>query len=361
MSSTIALLTNSLPNVGQGRYAYELYSNLRRMKANVDLLYLGRRWREGKTIEKVNFPKIFDHFLNYEFIFPRRIPSYALYHFTNDFLCRLLKHKSPAIISVLDLSYFKYKRSAPFLARWSLRKSFKYLDLAEKIITISKSTKRDLIEIFDIDPTKISVIYLGVDHKVFHPRDKEKSRKKLGLPMDKKIILNVGTETKIKNIDGMIEIFDQIQKESDDIVLVRAGGTLAKEVTKMIRDKGLEKKIIRKSVPSKNLPYYYSAADVHLSLDKYAGFGLPLVEAMACGCPVIASKIGAFEEVVGKDGMLVNHLDQREVINSVLKLLENEKLREKFRERGLKRAKKFSWEKTARETLKIYKQVLEGK
>ncbi|MDI6884697.1 MAG: glycosyltransferase family 1 protein, partial [Hadesarchaea archaeon] len=62
-----------------------------------------------------------------------------------------------------------------------------------------------------------------------------------------------------------------------------------------------------------------------------------------------------------KDGMLVNHLDQREVINSVLKLLENEKLREKFRERGLKRAKKFSWEKTARETLKIYKQVLEGK
>ncbi len=284
-----------------------------------------------------------------------KIPKYDLSHFQSHVFLSLIRYRRPAIATAIDLVPLKGGLySGTHLE--TVRRSFQFLREAEHIIAISQSTRKDLIEILDIDPEKIKVIYLGVNHEIYRRRNKEEARKALNLPLDKKILLNVGTENENKNIERLIRVFHRLQKRFKDLMLIRVGLT-SDSITKLIDELRLNDEVLRVGFIEDYFNLYYNAADIYICTDLLGGFGLPNLEAMASGCPVVTSQTSAFPEVVGNAGLYFDPQDEDDIFEKIAKMLEDDKLREEYIKKGLERAKLFSWKKMADETMKVYEQV----
>lgn len=284
-----------------------------------------------------------------------KIPRYDLYHFQSHVFLNLIRYRKPAIATAIDLVPLKGGLySGTHLE--AVRRSFQFFKEAEHVIAISQSTRNDLIEILDINPEKIKVIYLGVNHEIYRRRNKEEARKALNLPLDKKILLNVGTENENKNIERLIRVFQRFQKRLKNLILIRVGLT-SSEMTDLIAKLGLSEKVLRVGFIEGYPNLYYNAADIYVCSDLLGGFGMPNLEAMASGCPVATSKTGAFPEVVGEAGLFFDSRNEDDIFEKIAILLENSKLREEYAQKGFERAKLFSWEKMADETMKVYATV----
>jgi glycosyltransferase involved in cell wall biosynthesis len=227
---------------------------------------------------------------------------------------------------------------------------------ADKIICTSESTKRDLIAIHWAKPSKIKVIYPGYDSN-FEPVSKEKTekmRKKYKLSSD--YLLFVGSLRKIKNIPFLIRGFSEYSKKSkEDTRLVLCGGFswFDEKIVPAINDLEANRSLVIKlgHVPRGDLPALYSGAKALVSPSLYEGFGLTLLEAMACGCPVITSNIGSAPEVVDNAALLVNPTNVNELVEAILSM-RNDNFRKKLIELGFKRIKRFRYENFAQEVLK---------
>ena len=354
-----ALLTNFHLKTGMGKYAFELYKNLKN-KIEVDLIGpIGPD--EVKGVREIKEPKLpfLSKTLNAYFYYPRitkSLDNYDIYHLTSEFITRAAKFKKPSVVTVTDIIFLKIGDS-PFFTRYFLKKSLEHLKSAERIISISEYTKKDIIDFFDIDEKKIVVTLLGVD-EIFKKRDKLKCRKSLDLPEDKRIILNVGSEEPRKNIPLLIKSFHKLQKNMDDLILIRVGEKRP-EITALVRELGLENKVRHFSnVPEEKLALFYSASDLFVFPSYYEGFGLPPLEAMASGCPVITSNKTSLPEVVGDAGILIDPMDGDKLTEKMNEILTNDKIRNDLILSGLKRARKMTWKRTAKETLKVYEGVL---
>lgn len=230
----------------------------------------------------------------------------------------------------------------------------------DRIIAVSHATKKDIENIFHIPSEKIDVVYEGVNKEYFNPDSDEKDlarfREKYNLP--ERYILCVGTHA-YKNIEGAVKAFNIIKgKIHDPLKLVIAGNkwTLDEEIFQMVKELNLERQIIFTDFfPDEDLKYLYQCAELFLFPSFYEGFGLPVLEAFACGTPVVTSTAGSLPEVAGEAGLLVDPNDSEEIATSVLALLTDKDFREKKRQQGLKQVEKFSWEKAAKETLDILK------
>ncbi|GAG67499.1 unnamed protein product, partial [marine sediment metagenome] len=236
--------------------------------------------------------------------------------------------------------------------------------LAKKIVADSKSTKDDIIKFFKIDPAKVKVVYLASDSRFKKLANQEKDKevlKKYGI--DKKYILSVGTIEPRKNYSTLIKAFNYIKHNNNNFncKLVIVGRTGWKsEATYRERELSLYKDDILfiGRVSDKELVQIYNQAEIFVYPSLFEGFGLPPMEAMSCGLPVIASDSSSLKEVVGDAGILVPSEDYREISKQISYILKNEKITEELKEKSLKQAKKFNWEKTARKTLKIYKEIM---
>ena len=210
---------------------------------------------------------------------------------------------------------------------------------------------------FNIDPSIVRVIYNGLDHNQFKPRDKAVCRKMLGLSEDKVLVLHVGSEEPRKNIPTLIKAFHKFQREIPNAVLIRVGMKTT-VIQRLINSLELGDKVIYfRNV--RDLGYVYSAADLFVFPSSLEGFGLPPLEAMASGCPVIASNRTSIPEVVGDAGILLDPFDVDGFAHWMHKVYTGEKLKVKLIEEGFKRSKMFSWEKCASETLEVYKEALQ--
>ena len=284
-----------------------------------------------------------------------KLPRYDLYHFQSHVFLSLIKHRKPVIATAIDFVPLKSGLySGTHLE--AVRRSFQFFKEAEHIIAISQSTRKDLIELLDINPEKIKIVYLGVNHKIYQERNKVEARQALNLPLNKRILLNVGTENKNKNIERLIRVFHRLQKRFEDLMLIRVGPT-SNEITDLIAKLDLAKKVLRVGFIEGYPNLYYNAADIYVCSDLLGGFGMPNLEAMASGCPVVSSKTGAFPEVVEDAGLLFKPRDEDDIFEKIFTLLENSKLRKEYAQKGLKRAKLFSWKKMAQETIKVYAKV----
>jgi glycosyltransferase involved in cell wall biosynthesis len=219
---------------------------------------------------------------------------------------------------------------------------------AERIICISESTKKDLLCFIDVDPKKVRVIYYGVDHEFFKPRDKPEARRRLGLPLDRPIILNVGSEEPRKNIPTLIKAFGILVKDVPNAMLIRVGSP-TNTIKKLIHSQGLEGKIVYLRPTDEDLSLLYDASDVFVFPSYYEGLGLPLLEAMASSCPVIAGNRSAIPEAVGDGGILLDPFDVDGFAYWMHEVLSNEDLRIKLSEKGYRRSLNFSWDRTAQE------------
>lgn len=376
----ILLINNAPPTAGPGIYAFSIFNLLQQnTQIDVDMAYtfdfpLNRNKIKGNIIFLSRIPSsTINRMLNF-FINPLRIPkTYDVYHIMTQTLGRLSRFIHPSIITVHDIYPLKASLTEPTMYgdlkslpygnkiisaayHTFVRESIKSVKYADVIITPSSYTKKEMISLLHINPHKIQVVPHGIRHELFKPRDKTKIRKKFNLPLNKKIILHVGSENPRKNIPTLIEAFAKLHKDGDhDTILVRVGETRV-TTHKLISAHHLEKSVLEFGLRDQSdLCFLYNAADVLVFPSLYEGFGLPLIEAMASGCPVIAADRTSLPEVLGDAGILCDPLNSDELADAMKRLLDDKELRQKFSQKGLRRAAMYSWDRVVKETVQIFK------
>ena len=232
-----------------------------------------------------------------------------------------------------------------------------YIKRASHIITVSQNTKQDLMKYLKIPENRISVIYNGIDHSIFKPYDVK--------ILDNPYILYVGSERPRKNLSRLFEAFAKVKGEFPELRLVKAGAVGRSEeyrrnVMRKLDSLGITREVIFvEHTSGLDLAHYYSSASLLAYPTLYEGFGLPPLEAMACGCPVVTSNTSSLPEVVGKAGIMVDPYDVDGLAQAMKQVLTDDKLRDDMVGKGLEQAKRFSWEETARKTQEVYNKVAE--
>lgn len=361
LNKLILLINNNPANSGVGRYAFSLYSQLRKMVGTQvgliswDQQLFGRAFRMFRPLRLE-----WAYYIIMLKLLARKLGNKNfLVHITNaGYLSSIIpevKRKSKLlIITVHDLIPYIMPRGT---SDTLVRKHMKKVKFADYLICPSENTKRDLSRFMVFDSGKVKIVYHGVDHDLFRPRDKLEARKKLRLPLDKPMILNVGSEEPRKNIPTLLNAFKKLLSDAPDTLLVRVGERTA-GIENLIKTLGLSGKVLYRRASANELAYYYNAGDMLVHPSFYEGFGNPPLEAMASGIPVIAGNRASIPEVVGDSGILLDPFDIDGFAYWMREVLTNEDLRIKLSEAGYRRSLNFSWEKCAKETLEVYKEVL---
>jgi len=248
----------------------------------------------------------------------------------------------------------------PRLAMLGVRVSQAGIRRVAAVITVSESSRRDLLRFTDFKPSRVHVIPEGVSER-FRPPDSQDGDHPKWAEGRRPRILHVGHCGVYKNIEGILRsIALLVRRLGPQVLFVKVGGPFTQSQLALIARLGLERHVQHLGrVPAKDLPGVYADADLVLMPSLHEGFGLPVLEAMACGTPVIASNQGSLPEVVGDAGLLVEPTDVEAIAAAAERLLTDAELRADLRMRGLERARTFTWERTARETLAVYEKVHE--
>ena len=274
------------------------------------------------------------------------------------YLFLILRRK--IIITCCDIIPLIYPGGYSSFDLFFYRISLSGLKKATKIIAISKSTKNDLIKYLKIPKQKIIVIYPGIDKQNSILKEKRKKELKKRLFSDKKVILYVGSYLKNKNINGLIKVFYEIHKEikSAILVIVNEKEKMPNEYIDLMYNLGVQKMVrFTNHVTDQELVNIYNCSDILIYPSFYEGFGLPPLEAMACGCPVITSNTSSLPEVVGDAGIMVDHNDYNEIAKNAIMLLKNPEIRNKMIMKGLKQTEKFR-NSLSEKVLDIYKELI---
>jgi glycosyltransferase involved in cell wall biosynthesis len=243
--------------------------------------------------------------------------------------------------------------------------SMQGLKKAKRIITDSEYSKKTLIKYLDYPEERIDVIYLGIDHDKFKViKNSRQKLEKYGIENECINVLYVGSEMPRKNLQTLIKAFYKLKKKIPNARLIKLGEHQAPEARErlktLIKKLGLQNDVVFTGyVPEEDLPLFYTAADLFVQPSLYEGFGLPVLEAMACGTSVVSSNATSLPEVVGNAGIMVDPIDVDGFVKAMYEVLTNDGLRENIIKKGLERAKMFTWKKTAEETLKVYEKMEE--
>lgn len=291
------------------------------------------------------------------------VKSNSIFHATN--FITLPTRYAKQVVTIHDLAFMKFPEVVEsniyqYLMRWvpySIKK-------ADQIIADSIQTKADIIEYFTIPEDKINVVYLAADSK-FKKESQEKIeivKVKYKLPI--KYLLYLGTLEPKKNITTLIDVYNQLKQKysiEEKLVIVGTKGWKFNPIFEKIKDLHLENDVIFTGyVDDEDLPSIYSGASVFTFPSIYEGFGIPLLEAMQCEIPVVASNTSCIPEVVEDAGLLIDPYDINKWVEAIYQILINHELRMNLVQKGIEQSNKFSWEKVANETLEVYKKALKG-
>ena len=280
-------------------------------------------------------------------------------HYTNQHFGRVaILSTLPFIVTVHDLERmcFPFSRNS-FGESIGLKLDALAIKKARHVIAVSENTRQDLMRYLGISAAKITVIYNGVDHQKFRPNGSTASE----FPY----LLYVGSERPRKNLRRLINVFAEIKKlpQFGDLKLVKVGKpgrspALRQNTLNMVKQAGLEGEVIfSEQVEDKSLQAFYSSARALVYPSLYEGFGLPVLEAMACGCPVITSNVSSLPEVSGDATLLIDPYSEHALYHAILRILSDLALRNHLISRGLERASHFSWENAAEATLEVYQRT----
>jgi glycosyltransferase involved in cell wall biosynthesis len=288
------------------------------------------------------------------------LPDAELFHATEHLLPPL--GNTPTVLTVHDLIFERYPRYHKRGNYLYLRAAMPlYCQRASAIVAISESTRRDLVSFYHVPESKIHVITEAAALD-FAPRSAEQVaevRARYGLP--ERYILAVGTLEPRKNLSRLIDACGPLFDRGivDDLVLVGSRGWLVDEFDAHLAASRWRKRVILPGfVQELDLPAVYAGATITAQPSLYEGFGLPVLEAMACGSPVCSSSTSSLPEVGGDAARYFDPLSVEDMTTTLAEVAGDDTLRRQMRERGLIRAATFSWERTARETLALYEQVI---
>ena len=286
-----------------------------------------------------------------------------IYHGLAHQIPRSVRQKRlPIVLSVHDLIYRYYPELSPD-TDLNLYES-QLLDacsISDKIVAVSESTKRDLVNFFSISPQKISVIYSACDyryHKTETSETIQQTRSIYGLP--EKYLLYVGSMSERKNLLSVVKALNIIPR-SDRLPLVVVGATTSYSnvVGDYIKNNDLDNWVIfPKRVETEDLPAVYQAAEIFLYTSLYEGFGMPILEALSSGVPVITSNISAMPEAAGPDSRLIDPKRPDEIASSIIDILSDDSLRHKMIENGYSYSQKFDNKIVTEQMLQLYQSTI---
>lgn len=267
----------------------------------------------------------------------------------------------PTVVSVMDLSYVFFPELFNSSDLYQLRNWTRYsVRNAKKVLTISNSSKNDIIKKYRLSEKKVIVTHLGIKNTVsLTPHVYGMNQLQAKYHISDNFILFVGTLQPRKNITRLIEAFSKIEHKNNlQLVVIGKKGWLYEEILEAPKTFGVSDKVkFLHTVSDEELNEFYKYAIFYILPSLYEGFGLPVLEAMKHNCPVITSNISSLPEAGGGAALYVDPENVDDIAKKMTKLLNDEKLRKELIEKGKEQVKKFSWEKTAKETLKVLEEV----
>lgn len=230
---------------------------------------------------------------------------------------------------------------------------------ADAILADSEHCRRAIVERLGIAPERVHLVYLGVDARHYRPRDPNPEiMSRYGLTTGFVNLLYVGTEAPRKNLEGIARAMALLRDRNVPVRLIKVG-QVRPSITgfrSLIKELDLDDAIVwHEHVPEEVLPELYSAADVFVFPSLYEGFGLPVLEAMASGCPVVTSTVTSLPEIAGSAALLVDPHSPEAIAGAIQQIVTDAGLRQELVRHGLERASQFSWRRTAEQTLRIYR------
>ncbi len=292
--------------------------------------------------------------------FNRLVPGAELFHATEHLLPPL--RGVPTVLTVHDMIFKLFPEHQKRLNYWYLNATMPlYCRRADAVVTVSESSKRDILTYYRLDPAKVTVIYEAASAEFVPalPACLEEVRRRHGLP--EQFLIHVGTIEPRKNLTRLIEALRRLRDGGLPIPLLVVGGRgwLYDELFRRLEELEMGD-VVRFSgyVPSADLPILYSAATAAVTPSVYEGFGLPLLEAMACGTPVVCSNASSLPELGGQAAHYFDPYDLEEMAGAIRAVWTDPELQAEMRQRGLAQAARFSWQRAAEETSAVYEQIL---
>jgi glycosyltransferase involved in cell wall biosynthesis len=267
------------------------------------------------------------------------------------------------VVTYHDMTFFFYPGLHTRTKRWffplAIRASARR---ADALIAVSENTRRDSIRILGIPPEKICAIPLGVAAHFRPIADRaclEQTRRKYNLP--DRFILYVGLVEPRKNLPSLIRAYQSLASRGVNQALVVVGrfGWMVSEVLDLVNELGFKDRVhFTGYIPDQDLPMVYNLADLFVYPSVYEGFGLPPIEALACGTPVVTTAVSTMPEHVGEAGVLVPPDDEETLAQAMYKVLVTPSLRQELAKKGPQQAAQFTWEQTSRKTMQVYRNLL---
>jgi glycosyltransferase involved in cell wall biosynthesis len=359
---------------GVEEYTLNLLDNLFRIDKKNEYVLFFNSWKDPQadfswmnkylnvTLKRFSIPNKILNFSFWYFGWPKidKMIGGADVIFLPNIIFGAVSKRARLVVTMHDLSFERYPETFSWKRRlWHVFINPKKICArADKIIAVSDSTRNDLVDLYKIDPKKIKTIHSGVadKFKVISRNDEKLIAAKDKYKLPYKFILYLGTIEPRKNIEGIIQAYDQLRKtaELSDYKLIIAGsaGWLSKKIFSAIGNSEFRGDIKAINfIDDADKPYVYNLASLFIYPSLFEGFGFPVLEAMACGIPVITSNNSSLPEIAGGASILIDPDKPQEIAIAMREILANQELKAKLIEKGLARSKQFNWQKTAKITL----------
>jgi glycosyltransferase involved in cell wall biosynthesis len=366
----IAIDARKLRDYGVGTYVRNLLRHLSRIDQSTEYVVLCR---------KADSELVSQHGANFRVV-PESSPGYSireqitvpldlrrervdLFHAPHYVLPPLTPCKS--VVTIHDCIHLRFPQYLPNRLGYVYARSALWMatHLSSRIVTVSEASKRDILEYFRVPPQKIDVIYNGIDERFSEPPPEDDvARVRERYQLDDPFVLYAGNIKPHKNLERLIEAFHTLRRTGfDQVKLLIIGDEISKYATlrHAVHRHKLHKHVrFFGFVPDSTLAILYRLAGVFVFPSLYEGFGLPPLEAMASGTPVITSNVSSLPEVVADAALLIDPHEPDSIADAIRRVLTDQSLREDLRQRGLERARHFSWERSIRRVRQIYDEVL---
>jgi glycosyltransferase involved in cell wall biosynthesis len=368
----IAIDARKLRDYGIGTYIRNLLRHLSRIDSRTEYV-LFCRGADCAAVEGLgeNFRTVPEPARPYSVSEQLRIPmdlrreGIDLFHAPHYVLPPLTPCKS--VVTIHDCIHLRFPQYLPNRLAYAYARSSLWFAThrSDRVLTVSEASKRDILRYFHVPEGKIDVIYNAIDERFGEPPAPEeiervRDRYQLNAPY----VLYAGNIKPHKNLERLIEAFHMLRRgDLEHVKMLIIGDEISKYATlrRAVHRYKLHKHVrFFGFVPDKTLAVFYRLARAFVFPSLYEGFGLPPLEAMASGTPVITSNISSLPEVVGNAALLIDPYDASAIADAMRRVLLDSDLREELRQRGLRRVAEFSWERSVRRVREIYEEVLAG-
>ena len=272
--------------------------------------------------------------------------------------------RCPSVVTIHDCIHLMFPQYLPNRVAYAYARAQMWAAArrSDCILTVSEASKRDILHLFNVAPEKIVVVYNAIDsHFSMTPSDEAVARVRERYQLDHRFVLYVGNIKPHKNLVRLIEAFDELRRgELEDLKLLIIGDQISKlpALRRAVHRHKLHKHVrFLGYLADDQLAILYRLASVFAFPSLYEGFGLPPLEAMASGTPVVTSNVSSLPEVVGDAAVLVNPYDVDAIVDGLRRVLTNPTLAAEMRQKGIERAREFSWERSVAKTWGVYQQI----